>query len=178
MKDEYLTIAEFAKQAGVTKQAIYKRLNNDLSTFSTVVDGQKCINSKALSLFGVQPVEKDASTTIIDLVAHLQKQHDTLSHLVDVLEGELATKDEQIKSLSQSLDQEQQLHAMIQRTHAHALLNGSRQDPAPSPIDQDEIDAAYRKGKADAQEQMVRIAKALSRNYPDAADFLIAEFDK
>ena len=169
MKDEYLTIAEFAKRAGVTKQAIYKRLNNDLAPFSTIVEGQKCVNSKALSLFGVQPIEPDASTTIIDLAAHLQKQHDTLSHLVDVLEAELAAKDEQIKSLSQSLDQEQQLHAMIQRTHAHALLTGS------SASDTAAIEQKYRD---QFQDQMQHVAQLLLDRYPEAAEYLIKELEK
>nr|DAR24759.1 MAG TPA: excisionase [Caudoviricetes sp.] len=30
---EYLSVKDFAKLAGVTKQAVYQRLNSDLSSF-------------------------------------------------------------------------------------------------------------------------------------------------
>lgn len=201
MKDEYLTIAEFAKRAGVTRQTVYNRLDKDLKFYTKTIENKKCLDIKALKLFGVEEVDKNKAVTFTDLAAYLEKQNLVFSKLIDALElesenrkidaeimkkeleivhKEMEIKDSQIEALNLQIDQEQKLHAMTQQTSAsaHNLLAGSRQDPDPSPVDQDEIDAAYEKGKADAQKQMVRIAKALSRNYPDAADFLIAEFDK
>lgn len=40
-KQEYMTIKEFAAAAGVTEQAVYKQLNNKLSTYSTMLNGKK-----------------------------------------------------------------------------------------------------------------------------------------
>lgn len=166
MKDEYLSIAEFAKQAGVTKQAVYKRLNKDLATYTTAVDGVKCVNSKALKLFGKQPVASDTSTTIIDLVDHLQKQHDTLSHLVDVLEADNAKLYSELdiknKQLLESNERQRELSIMLdqqQKLNAHALLAGSQLDPEPVTAKdekelQAEIDAAYQRGQADVREEL------------------------
>lgn len=185
MKDEYLSIAEFAKRAGVTRQAVYKRLSTDLFEFTKVDNGTKLINSRALRLFGVEPMSTELTHTFTDLAAYFDKQNEKFDRLIDVLEADVAKLHQELeiknKQLLESNERQRELSIMLnqqQTLNAHALLNGSRQDPDPSPVDQDEIDAAYRKGKADAQEQMVRIAKALSRNYPDASDFLIAEFDK
>ena len=190
MKDEYLTIAEFAKQAGVTRQAVYKRLSTDLFEFTKVDNGTKLINSKALRLYGAEPLSTELTHTFTDLATYFDKQNEKFDRLIDVLEADnaklhqeldvknrqIAAQNKQIEDLTRLTDQAHVLADQQQKLNAHALLNGSRQDPDPSPVDQDEIDAAYRKGKDDAQKQMVRIAKALSRNFPDAADFLIAEF--
>lgn len=201
MKDEYLSIAEFAKRAGVTRQTVYRKLSHELQEYVTECDNVKVINIKALELFGVTESYKDVTATVTDFVTYFDNQNKTLSHLVDVLEGDLAAKNDQIAAKDHQIEAKDrqieaknkqiedltrlidQAHVLADQSHklnaqAHGLLAGSRQDQDPSPVDQDEIDAAYKKGKADAQKQMVRIAKALSRNYPDAADFLIAEFDK
>ena len=46
---EYLTVAEFAERAGVTKQAVYKRLNNQLQKYVIEQNGRKLIKSSALN---------------------------------------------------------------------------------------------------------------------------------
>lgn len=48
---EYITIPVFADQAGVTRQAVYKRIDKDLQTFVKVVDGRKLLHTNALTLF-------------------------------------------------------------------------------------------------------------------------------
>jgi len=164
--NEYLTIAEFAKRAGVTKQAVYLRLNKDLKKYSRELDGKKCLNIKALELYDIDPLEKDASSTIIDLMGHLEKQYELLSHLVDVLEadnaklhGELDIKN---KQLLESNERQRELSIMLdqqQKLNAQALLTGSQRDPDPSSVDhQEEIGAAYdqgyQKGQADTREQL------------------------
>ena len=45
---EYISIAEFAEQAGVSKQAVYQRLNKSLKAYVKVVDGKKSIDIRAL----------------------------------------------------------------------------------------------------------------------------------
>lgn len=61
--DELLTVKEFAKAAGVTEQAIYKRLklnkrnNDELLNYLTVVDGKKLIDKSAVCLFTKQVVQ-------------------------------------------------------------------------------------------------------------------------
>lgn len=61
--DELLTVKEFAKAAGVTEQAIYKRLkmnkrnNDELLNYLTIVDGKKLIDKSAVCLFTKQVVQ-------------------------------------------------------------------------------------------------------------------------
>ena len=51
MNKKYLAVSEFAKLAGVSKQAIYQRLNTSLKDFVKVEQGRKVVDSAALSLF-------------------------------------------------------------------------------------------------------------------------------
>ena len=51
-KDKYISIADFAKEAGVSKQAVYSRLKSqDLNKFMKLENGKKLINTKALEFF-------------------------------------------------------------------------------------------------------------------------------
>lgn len=47
----YLTIAEFAKQANITRQAVYQRIEKELLPFVKIIDNKKYINSSALIKF-------------------------------------------------------------------------------------------------------------------------------
>ena len=127
MKEEYLTIAEFAKRAGVSRQTIYNRLDSDLTDFTKLLNGRKLVSSKALRLFGVEEFDNSVNHTFTDLAAYFDKQNETLSRLVDTLEEELAIKNQQIKEssdrqreLSIMLNQQQKL---ILKLRAVLLLN-------------------------------------------------------
>ena len=176
MKDEYLSIAEFAKRAGVTRQAVYKRLTGDLQEFTKVDNGTKLVNSKALRLFGVEPVDSELTHTFTDLATYFDKQLDAFSHLADVLEDDLAAnrreleiKNKQIEDLSRRADQSQVLLSQQQQLNAHALLSGSQT------ADTDAIEQKYRDQFND---EMQRIAKLLLNRYPEAVDYLIKEAEK
>lgn len=69
MKTEYLSIAEFAGQAKVSKQAIYKQINNKNSQIAPYIlhDGKKTLikSSALVELYGVD-TKKTTSTTHID----------------------------------------------------------------------------------------------------------------
>ena len=69
MNVEYLSIAEFAEQAGVSKQAIYKQVNNGNSQIAPYIlhDGKKTLikSSALVELYGVD-AKKTTSTTHID----------------------------------------------------------------------------------------------------------------
>lgn len=80
---EYLTVAEFAERAGVTKQAVYKRLNNQLQKYVIEQNGRKLIKSSALndlysdvSQAKSQPVEQPLNnqlTGVLYLIIFSQK---------------------------------------------------------------------------------------------------------
>lgn len=120
MKEEYISIAEFAERAGVNRSYIYKLLSTKLSTYCLQVDKQKKLNIKALELFDVDQVDslvdkkETDGDTLKDLIEILQEQQ-------KVLKQELDIKNEQIRDLSQSnrqqlqlIDQQQKLQAMAE----------------------------------------------------------------
>ncbi len=68
-----LSIADFAKAAGVSKVTIYKRLEADLAPYAGELNGKKAISKSALSLFNQQPQEEkpqeDYTTSLLERLA-------------------------------------------------------------------------------------------------------------
>lgn len=105
-KDRYISIADFAKEAGVSKQAVYSRLKSqDLNKFIKLENGKKLINTKALELFNkssFNQVEQDLESTEREYIESLKKQIEELQ------------RDKQ--ELYRLLDQQQQLTAQANAT--------------------------------------------------------------
>lgn len=149
---QYVTVSEFAKQAGLSRQAIYSRLDSqELSRFIQVDTSKKkpikLINTEALVLFNAQPVNqvdsqelssyikqidylkeqlqgKDQTIeSLLDQVKQLQQQNSTLSSsLID-----------QGKELTRLLDQQQQLQQSQQMLYSRLQAGNTDQqiqDPA------------------------------------------------
>ena len=98
---EYLSVKEFAEEAKITTQAVYKQLNNQLKGRFKVVDGKKKIERSALALFekkDEQPVDNQLQT-----------------ELYNQLRNQLQEKDAQIAQLQKLLDQEQQLNLVANK---------------------------------------------------------------
>lgn len=108
---ELFTVQEFAERAGVSVQAIYKRLNNSLNPYIQLVDGRKMLKSSALSdVYGieveqlVQPeLNKEKSSSEVDF---LRKQ-------VEQLQTELSKERQHSRELAERIvvlaDQAQKL---------------------------------------------------------------------
>lgn len=109
-KDKYISIADFAKEAGVTKQAVYSRQKSqDLNKFIKLENGKKLINTKALELFNKSSsqsssnqVEQGLESTEREYIEFLKKQIEELQ------------RDKQ--ELYRLLDQQQQLTAQANAT--------------------------------------------------------------
>lgn len=113
MKDEYISISEFAKKAKVSHQAIYKRLDKDLQPWLQVANGKKMLNVKALDLF---EKEKTATNSIeVATVGLLQKTIDILEKELEEKDKQIGEKDHQIAQLHKLFDQEQQLRMVTER---------------------------------------------------------------
>lgn len=122
---EYISIAEFAERAGVSKQAVYQRLNKSLKAYVKVIDGKKSINIRALEdLYGkdnCSRLEQDIQGEFkgVEQGIDQEKEGQLINKLIDTLQEELKSKDEQIrekdlqiKELHNLLDQQQKLTAM------------------------------------------------------------------
>lgn len=126
-EDEYISIKEFAKRAGVSVQSIYKRLNglnNPLNQYIKLVENQKMLNISALEeIYGIeveQPIQPIHSTphsthSTSHSTSEKDKKTETVSELVSILEKELGAKNEQIAHLQKLLDQEQQLRMISEQ---------------------------------------------------------------
>lgn len=122
MNKNYLTVAEFAERAGISKQRVYQLLNKRLKQFVQVVDGKKMLDIKALEEFSVKG---DCSNIQEDCSRVKQEENtalDLLKTTIDMLQKQLEEKDKTIHELTEALKTEQ-----IQTSQAQALHGGSMQ---------------------------------------------------
>lgn len=100
---ELITVKEYAKAAGVTEQAVYKRLRapkSDLQQFVVEQNGKKYIKAEALE-------------SIVPKQTAVKTETDMLKDMVELLKEQLSVKDEQISSLQK---QNEQLTEALQNT--------------------------------------------------------------
>ena len=115
MEQELLSVKDFAARAGVSVQAIYKRLNkvdNELNKYVFVIDGQKMLDATALSLFADTadaPADSTGCSTGCSTGLTVEYRY------IETLEAELERKNEQIEKLQQLLSQEQQLRLVADK---------------------------------------------------------------
>ena len=119
---EYITVAEFADKAGISRQAVYKKLNNQLSKYVKVVDNRKMLNIQALKDIYEMGVDKKVELVEQPIQPNSQPIVNLLKENMELLKEQLAEKDKQIDYLNQRLaenqkllDQEQQLHLRSQQ---------------------------------------------------------------
>ena len=60
MEQEYLSVRQFAKKAGVTTQRIYQMMNKSLKSYCKVEDGKKYISAVGLKIFERAEMEKNS----------------------------------------------------------------------------------------------------------------------
>lgn len=133
MSENYLTVKEFSRKAGVSVQSLYQRLETTLKPYLKIVKGKKYIETRALKEIYNIDLEQDTKQEYQDIKQENKQEYqeikqdikediktytDTLKLLqdtLDTLKEQLKQKDEQIKELNKALDQEQKLHAMTQQ---------------------------------------------------------------
>ena len=116
------TVAEIAKEIGVSKQAVWKRIKGSLSTnlqqYMSNVDGTVYIQVDGVNLlkqaFNKSTVNKDSPTdtpTIDDKLTVM------LMDTIEILRDQLAIKDKQIDDLSSRLAEAHQMASQAQQLH-------------------------------------------------------------
>ena len=123
MNKELYTVSEFAKIAGVSKQAVYSRLDKGLKQFVQKVDGQKMLKKEALQLYDKQEVEQSNSSNLSTL--------DLLSKTIESLQRQLEEKDKQIERLTEALVIEQQHASQAQALHAGTIHQALEEKKEP-----------------------------------------------
>lgn len=116
---EYITISEYAEIKGISKQAVYKQLNNKLKPFLIMVESKKCLKIEVLnevekqSLNQVkQPVEQQFNNPIQPvLMAELEEKNKIIESLLRQVES----LTEQNGKLTELLNNSQYLLAAEQK---------------------------------------------------------------
>ena len=116
---EFLTIKEFAQLAGVTRQSVYKKLDNSLSTYVSTIDNQKMLQSKALLEvyhIDVNGVDKSLQETVDNnrqpcqpeltaLKVQFESTIELLKSQLEVKDDQLSEKDKQIEQLQKNISE-------------------------------------------------------------------------
>lgn len=109
---EFLTIKEFAELAGVTRQSVYKKLDNTLSTYVSTIDNQKMLQSKALIEvyhISVNDIDKGLQSTVDNYYQPCQPELTTLKEqfesAVELLKSQLEVKDSQLGEKDRQIEQ-------------------------------------------------------------------------
>lgn len=163
MNDVYISIAEFAKRAGVSHQAIYKRLATDLQPWLHMTDGKKTINIQALELFNNENVATKSATnsTEVATIKLLQKT-------VELLEKELSLKNEEIKNLHDRLKESHVLLDQQQHLHAANLIEERTAADVSEPAESVQLRLEEKSRHIDQKEEKLEQIKA-------SADYLKEE---
>lgn len=150
--NDYLTIAEFAKLAGVSRQTVYNRIDKDLSSFVKVFDNRKRIHKTALSLFlsdihdnfngSDTKSNSNMSSDFTRLIDNLTGELDNKNMQIKMLMKQNETLTELLKSTQEQLSASMALHAgtlqaQLQTSEDHEEQSGIKND---NPPDQEHIE--------------------------------------
>lgn len=97
---ELLTIQQVADRVGLTRQALYPRLDRDLSDYYVEVDGRKMLKATVIEYILSKPVSKVDSKVDDKIDTRLL---DALQAHVDLLTAQLAIKDAQLAAADERL---------------------------------------------------------------------------
>lgn len=107
---EYISIAEYAKRAGISPQAAYKRIVKPEFKEFIKVDNRKKYVDTAIFAEGIQPSDKPNSTELNQPLNQSLNQVDNATNkLIAALEAQIKEKDEQINRLLDQLTTQQEL---------------------------------------------------------------------
>ena len=122
----YISIRDFSQRAGVSPQAIYQRLDKDLSNYIKVVETRKMIEESALELFSVKEPLKQVDKEVDKQID--KELTSTLQETIKILSAQLTEKDEQIREKDNQIRRkDDQIEALNQRLAEAFELNKNSQ---------------------------------------------------
>lgn len=122
---EFITIAEFAERAGVTPQAVYKRLKTDLEPFVKVENGVKLINQEALELYrDKQQVKQSAQEAFLQAeVERLAAELEIKQQTINELNNKFVEQNAKLLEMLERQTNQFQLLLAHQQTSSQQLIN-------------------------------------------------------
>ena len=108
MGKEYLTVAEYAEIKGISKQAVYKQLNNKLNNYVETVEGKKCLKISILE----ETIQPDSTKVEQPIQPFLEAQIKEKDKTIDSLLRQTEALQEQNTRLTELLHNSQVLLAV------------------------------------------------------------------
>ena len=113
---EYISISDFAEQAGVSRQAVYNSLDKRLADYVMVIDNKKMLKKEALEIYA----DKKKSTFTDNLIDNSVKADNDLT---EVLKNQLEVKDRQIEAYEKIIadlrEQNGKMTDLIEKNNEH-----------------------------------------------------------
>lgn len=106
LNKDYITVSQYAKVKGITKQAVYKQLNNHLKDSLIMVDNKKCIKIEALN-----EVEKQQLNQVEQPFNEVEQPFN--NHFQPLFEKELEEKNKTIESLLRQIESLQEQNGKL-----------------------------------------------------------------
>ncbi len=115
MENKFISVSEYAKIKGISKQAVYKQLNNKLKEFVVMVENKKFLDIAVLTAEELNQIEQPLNQPF----NHVEQPAD--NHLLLLLEKQIEEKDNTIKSLLAQIESLQEQNGKLTD-----LLNNSQ----------------------------------------------------
>lgn len=112
-KKEFYTVSEFAEIVGISRQAVYKSLNNGLKEFVNEVDGKKMLNKRALSRYNSKKNHKKVEQHSTQHSTSTQILIETLSQTIQTLTAQLDAREVYIVDILDQLKQAQEQNSKL-----------------------------------------------------------------
>ena len=130
LNKDYITVSQYAEIKGISKQAVYKRLNNQLKDSLIIVDRQKCIKIEVLDEVerqGLNQVEQPLN----------QVEQPLNNQFQPLFEKELEEKNKTIESLLRQIENLQEQNSRLTELLSNSqYLLAAEQKKALEPIQQ------------------------------------------
>lgn len=118
MSKGFLTVKEFAEQANISQQAVYKQINNRLKPFIHTVNGQKFIEAIALEKFYstqvAQPLNTDSTSEKREFQPEVEQPNSTFiqpqneRNVEHELEDQIKELQNELKKIIENQQEEKQ----------------------------------------------------------------------
>lgn len=113
-KKEFYTVSEFAEIVGISRQAVYKKLNNQFKPFVNVIKGKKYLSHKALELFPRPKNDNQLSTKLSTCQPTCQPTVNQVEQpILNFLQEQITAKDKTILDLLDQLKQAQEQNSKL-----------------------------------------------------------------
>lgn len=155
MEKTYLTIAEAAEIAGVTPQAIYKRLKTTLKPYLLTVEGKKVLEKEAIELLLKKEVDEplNPTSTLFNNGLNSDKTSGLFEETLKTLQDQLKIKDEQLKAKDfqlQELNDRLKEANELNKHNQMLLMQTMKQIPAPT--EEETVEVEYEQEKEPDEE--------------------------